>query len=98
MPLCQLQYIRKSETPFNVCISNHRKDIKSQASILTCKHFNEQNRNFEEHAKFTLIEQIKKQTIENRKNKNTFKTKRKFLSFKIKYFISRWVKSRIKQN
>ena len=30
--------------------------------ILACKHFNEQNHNFQEHAEFTLIEQIKKQT------------------------------------
>ena len=27
-----------------------------------CKHFNKQNHNFQQHAKFTLIEQIKKQT------------------------------------
>ena len=38
------------------------KDAKSQTSILVCKHFNKQNRNFQEYAEFTLIEQIKKQT------------------------------------
>ena len=60
--ICQLPYVHKSETPFNIHLNNDRKDAKSQASILACKHFNEQNHNFQQHAEFTLIEQIKKQT------------------------------------
>ena len=60
--ICQLQYVGKSETLFNVRLNNHRKDAKSQVSILACKHFNEQNHNFQQHAQFTLLEQIKKQT------------------------------------
>ena len=55
------QYVGKSET-FNIYLNNHRKDAKSQASILACKHFNEQNYNLHQHAEFTLIKQIKKQT------------------------------------
>ena len=39
--ICQLQYVAKSETPFNIRLNNHRKGAKSQASILACKHFNE---------------------------------------------------------
>ena len=80
--ICQLQYVGKSETPFSICLNNHRKDSESQASILACKHF---NHNFQQHAEFT-------------RNKNTFKTKRRFLGFKTKNFISRWVKSRVKQH
>ena len=57
-----IKYVGKGETPFNIRLKNHRKDAKSQASILACKHFNEQNHNFQQHAEFTLIEQIKKQT------------------------------------
>ena len=57
--ICQLQCVGKSETPFNIRL---RKDAKSQASILACINFNEQNHNFQQHAEFTLIEQIKKQT------------------------------------
>ena len=60
--ICQLPYVHKSETPFKIHLNNHRKDAKSQASILACKHFNEQNHNFQQHAEITLIEQIKKQT------------------------------------
>ena len=60
--ICQIQYIGKSGTPFNIRLNNHRKDAKSQASILPCKHFNEQNCNSQQHAEFTLTEQIKKQT------------------------------------
>ena len=41
------------------------KDAKSQALILACKDSNKQNHNFRQHAKFTLIEQIKIQaTVE----------------------------------
>ena len=58
----QLHYVRKNETPFNICLNNHRKDTKSEASILACKHFNEQNHIFQQHAEFTLTERIKKQT------------------------------------
>ena len=43
-------------------INNHRKNAKSEASILACKHFNKQNHNFQQHAQSTLIEQIIKQT------------------------------------
>ena len=32
----------------------------TQVSILACKDFNKQNRNFQQHAKLTEIEQIKK--------------------------------------
>ena len=58
--ICQLQYVGKSETPFNIRLSNLGKDAKLQASVLSWKRFNNQNHNFQ-HAEFTLIEQIKKQ-------------------------------------
>ena len=57
--MCQLQYVGKSETPFNIRLNNHWKDAKSQASILE-RNFNEQIHNFQQYAEFTLIEQIKK--------------------------------------
>ena len=57
----QLQYVGKHETPFNISLNDHRKDAKSQASILASKHFSKQNHNFQRHAEFTLIKQIKKQ-------------------------------------
>ena len=65
--ICQLQYVGKNETSFNVHLNSHRKDAKSQTSILACKYFNEQNHNFQQQPEFTLIEQIKKQTAEEAK-------------------------------
>ena len=59
---CKLQYIRKSGTTFNIRLNNYRKDPKSEKSIITCKHFNQTNHDFQQHAKFTLTEQIRKQT------------------------------------
>ena len=40
--ICQLQYVGKNQILFNICLSNYRKDTKSQALSLTCKQFNEQ--------------------------------------------------------
>ena len=61
--ICLIQYIGKSETPFNIRLNNHRKDAKdtkSKNNILACKHFQEPNHEFQKHAKFTLIEKISK--------------------------------------
>ena len=60
--ICQLQYVGKRKNPSKIRLNNHRKDAKSQASILVFKHFSKQNHNFQHHPEFTLIEQIKKQT------------------------------------
>ena len=51
----------KSETPFNIRLNNHRKNAKSEASIVACKHFNKEGHHFQQNAEFTLIEQMKKQ-------------------------------------
>ena len=63
MSKCKLQHVRKSETNFNICLKNHRKDTKLKKLILTCKHLNELNHNFQHLADFTLIEQIRKKTL-----------------------------------
>ena len=39
----------KSETTSNIRL-NHRKDVKSEKSILACKHFNEPSHNFQQYA------------------------------------------------
>ena len=57
---CRLQYIGKSETKLNIRINNHRKDSTKTTTILACQHFNNQTHNFTEHAKFIIIEQLKK--------------------------------------
>ena len=60
--LCKLQYIGKAETPFNIRLNNHRKDAtgNNPKAIPASMHFKQPGHNFNKHAKFTLIEQIKK--------------------------------------
>ena len=36
--LCNKQYVGKTETAFNIRLSNHRKDTKSQNAILVYRH------------------------------------------------------------
>ena len=38
------------------------KKLNHKPQFLTCNHFNEQNHDFQQHAEFTLIERVKKQT------------------------------------
>ncbi|XP_065051445.1 uncharacterized protein LOC135681083 [Rhopilema esculentum] len=56
---CGLQYIGKSETQVNLRINNHRKDSSKSASIPVCQHFNNTSHNFNNDAKFIIIEQLK---------------------------------------
>ena len=58
--LCKCQYIGKSETPFNIRLNSHRKDVSSVTGIPACKHSNETGYNFNSHAKFTIIDQLEK--------------------------------------
>ena len=37
--ICNLQYVGKNETPFNIIVNNHRKDVKYSKAILANKHF-----------------------------------------------------------
>ena len=53
--LCKIQYVGKSETPFNSRLNNHRKDVNNPKAIPTCNHFKIHDHNFMKHAKFTLI-------------------------------------------
>ena len=88
--ICKLQYVGSMVT-FNIHVNNHRKDVNSEKSILPCKHVNESNHSSQQHAEFTLIEQLRKQTATEEARKLLSKT-RKFLDFKFKHFIPRWIK------
>ena len=57
--MCKIQYAGKSETPFNIRLNNHRKDIKKQNAIEACKHFNNNEHTFSKHGKFIIIEQLR---------------------------------------
>ena len=56
--LCSKQYVGKAETAFNIRLNNHRKDVKKANAILACKHFQSPNHNFNQHAKFTIIDKL----------------------------------------
>ena len=56
--MCKIQYVGKSETSFNIRLSNHRKDKKPNA-IEACKHFNNNEHTFSKHGKFMIIEQLR---------------------------------------
>ena len=56
--ICKIQYVVKSETPFNLRLNNHRKDVNNPKAIPACNHFKMHGHNFMKLAKFTLIEQL----------------------------------------
>ena len=56
--LCKIQYIGKSKIPFNLRLTNHRKDVINQQAIPACHHFKIHDHIVMKHAKFTLIEQL----------------------------------------
>ena len=78
---CKIQYFRKCGSTFNIRLNSDRKDAKSEKPILSSKYFNEPNSIFEQHAQFTLIEQIRKQ-------KATKETKKFFKKEKTSTFYS----------
>ena len=53
--ICNLQYVGKNETPFNIRLTNHRKDVKDPEAILADKHFQKNGHGFNEHARFAII-------------------------------------------
>ena len=59
--LCKIQYVGKSEWPFNIRINKHRDDVLKHDAILACQQFKKCNHNFNEHARFIIIEQLKDQ-------------------------------------
>ena len=56
--LCKIQYVGKSETPFNLRLNNHGKNVNNPKAISACSHFKIHGHNIMKHAKFTLIEQL----------------------------------------
>ena len=69
---CGKQYVGKSETPFNIRLNNHRKDVNSMTNTLSVSHhFRQANHSFNQDAKFTLIEQIKNNKLDPLKARRT---------------------------
>ena len=62
--ICRIQYIRKSETEVNIRSNNHRKDVNRQNALQADQYFKLPNHNFNQHARFTLIEQLDNMRID----------------------------------
>ena len=61
--LCpRTQYVGKSEPPVNLRINMHRHEVKSPNDGQFDKHFNLQGHNYNENARFILIEQVNQQS------------------------------------
>ena len=56
--ICNIQYVGKSETTFNIHLNNHRKDVKDSSALPVDKHFTLPGHDFNKNAKLTLIEKL----------------------------------------
>ena len=56
--VCNIEYVAKSETPFNDRLNNHR-NVKDRNAIPACKHFNRHNHEFNNYSKIIIIEKLR---------------------------------------
>ena len=75
---CTIQCVGKAETEFNIRLNNHREDVWKPDAIPASRHFSDKNYNFNTHAKFTLIEQIRHIDIDKEKNNERLKQREYF--------------------
>ena len=75
---CKIQYVGKAETKFNIRLNNHQKDVWKPDAIPASRHFSGRNHNFNTHAKFILIEQIRHVDIDTEKIKERLKQRENF--------------------
>ena len=62
--LCKQQCTNKSETAFNIRLSNQRNDIYKTNTQEADQHFRLPGHNFNWQAKFTLLEQLNKTDLD----------------------------------
>ena len=62
--ICRIQYIGKSETEFNIRLNNNRKDLNRKNAPQADQLFKLPNLNFNQHARFNLIEQLDNMKID----------------------------------
>ena len=75
------QYVGKFETFWNVRTYNHRKDAKKEKSIPFDEHFNLPGHDFDQHARFIIIEALENQV--------DTATDRKILEEREDYWVAR---------
>ena len=56
---CNIQYVAKSETPFNIRLNKRRKDVKNLNAIPAWKHFTRHDHDFNYHGNIIIIEQLR---------------------------------------
>ena len=65
--LCERkQYVGKCEWSFNRRINSHRNDVWRVDGPPCDKHFQQENHDFNKHAKFTVIEKIEKPPLDKK--------------------------------
>ena len=62
--ICNLQYVDENETSFSIRLNSHRKDVKDPKAILADKHFWKNGHSFNEHARFMIIDRLKKTNLD----------------------------------
>ena len=80
---CKTQYVGKAATEFNIRLSNHRKDVRKPDTIPASRHFLGKSHNFNTHANFLLIEQIRHIDIDKERNKERLKQRENFWILKL---------------
>ena len=78
--LCKRQYTNKSETTFNITLNDHRKDGHKACTPDADQHFGQPGRNFNQHPKFTLTEQV-----------NNTELAKELLTFRLKKPRNFWI-------
>ena len=50
--------LEKAEPAFDIRLNNNREDTKIPNAILPCRHFQQEGRKFNSHAKFVIIDKL----------------------------------------
>ena len=75
---CKIQYVGKAKTEFNIRLNNHRKGVSKSDAIPASRHFSGKNHNFNTHANFILIKQIRHVDTDTEKIKERLKQRENF--------------------
>ena len=79
------QYVGKSEPPAHMRFNTHRHDVKSPKGLAFDKHFNEPGHDYNHHARFILIEQVKQHhSLTAAENRRILEDREDFWMMKLK--------------
>ena len=75
---CFIQYVGKTEWPFNQRLNKHRFDVPVPDAPQIDQHFNQAGHNFDRDAKFTLIEKLNNLDGDKETKRKRIKTRENF--------------------